>query len=399
MFSKSNNLRRSLILSVACALLLACGNGGGSGGDNPRNKLTASDAGRFDYFGNAVAISDEVILIGAVLNDDAGADSGSAYVFRSDDDDWLEEQKLTASDASAYDNFGSAVAIAGDALVVGARFDDDDGANSGAAYVFRFDGTDWIEEQKLIASDAAASHEFGGAVAFTGDAIVVGAQGNGAAYVFRFDGTDWIEEEILTPAAPTTDFGTAVATSSDVIVVGSFGAAVVFRFDGADWIEEEELTGATEFGTAVAVSGDTIVVGASIDDDAVETDPGSAFIFEFDGMNWVETQELAASNATAGEGDVFGISVAVAGDIAVIGSRRNDDAAPSSGAAYVFSFDGVDWEEEQVLKAPDAAPLDIFGDSVAVSGDVIVVGATFDDGAGDDPDAGSNTGAAYVFEI
>ena len=175
------------------------------------------------------------------------------------------------------------------------------------------------------------------------------------------------------------------------------GFAFVYRFDGTEWVKEQDFLGSSEFGSAVAISGDVVVVGASADNDLVEDTPGSAFVFRFDGMTmtWNEEQELMASNPTAGVGDVFGVSVAVSGDRIVIGSRRNDDVLPSSGSAYVYSFDGTTWVEEQILTAPDAAPLDSFGDSVSISGGVIAVGAAFKDGAGPTEDAG----ATYVFRL
>ncbi|MGY8805457.1 MAG: hypothetical protein ACKVK6_14610, partial [bacterium] len=155
--------------------------------------------------------------------------------------------------------------------------------------------------------------------------------------------------------------------------------------------------GVTEFGSAVAISGDVVVVGASADNEKVKDTPGSAFVFRFDGTTWDAGQELTASNATAGVGDVFGVSVAVSGNRIVIGSRRNDDVLPSSGSAYLYAFDETDeeWVEEQILTAPDAAPLDIFGDSVSISDDVIAVGATFKNGTGPILDAG----ATYVFRL
>jgi hypothetical protein len=173
--------------------------------------------------------------------------------------------------------------------------------------------------------------------------------------------------------------------------------AFVYRFNGTEWEKEQDFLGSSEFGSAVAISGDVVVVGASADNDLVEDTPGSAFVFRFDGMTmtWNEEQELMASNATAGVGDVFGVSVAVSGGRIVIGSRRNDDVLPSSGSAYVYSFDGTTWVEEQILTAPDAAPLDSFGDSVSISGGVIAVGAAFKDGAGPTEDAG----ATYVFRL
>ena len=161
----------------------------------------ASDGAADDQFGGTVAVAGDRAVVGARFHDDNGDSSGSAYVFRYDGTGWVEEAKLTASDGAADDEFGGSVAVAGDTAVVGAPFHADNGSTSGSAYVFRYDGTDWVEEAKLTASDGAADDQFGGLVAVSGDTLVVGAEGDddngsfsGSAYVFHYDGTGWVEE-------------------------------------------------------------------------------------------------------------------------------------------------------------------------------------------------------------
>ncbi|HIM02466.1 MAG TPA: hypothetical protein EYG46_15900 [Myxococcales bacterium] len=397
---------KNLIFVVAIVFLVACGgngNNGGSGDDECESrscKLTASDTEEFDRFGAAVATSGEVTVVGASFDDDGDLQSGSAYVFRSEGTAWFEEQKLSASDADAFDAFGTSVAFADDVVVVGAP-------GNAAAYVFRFDGTDWLEEQML--TPIGAGLLFGTSVSISGDAIAVGAPGSDKVFVYRFDAGQWEAEQTLDVppllfSSPTDVlFGASVACSDGSLAVGSprnndvipLGFAFVYRFDGTEWEKEQDFLGSTEFGSAVAISGDVVVVGASADNDLVEDTPGSAFVKRFNGTEWLDEQELVASNPIDGEGDVFGVSVAVSGDRIVIGSRRNDDVLPSSGSAYVYSFDGTTWVEEQILTAPDAAPLDIFGDSVSISDDVIAVGSAFKDGAGPTEKAG----ATYVFRL
>jgi hypothetical protein len=177
-------------------------------------------------------VTGDTAVVGAVGDDcTTGGDCGSTYVFRFIGTSWVEEQKLTASDAARGDAFGSSVAVTGDMAVVGANRDDcTAGDHCGAAYVFRFNGVDWIEEQKLTASDAGARDYFGN-VSVSGDTAVVGAQGAdcaagdwcGAAYVFRFNGTSWIENQKLT--APNTTgrelFGFSVSAKGNTAVVGA----------------------------------------------------------------------------------------------------------------------------------------------------------------------------------
>ena len=373
-------------------------------------KLTASDADAGDEFGASVAVAGDTAVVGAFLSDAAGTNSGSAYVYRFDGTGWVEDGSLTASDTTVGDRFGASVAVAGETAVVGAPLDDDAGGEAGAAYVFRYDGVDWVEEAKLTASDAVPQDELGWSVAVDGDTAVIGAYLRdeadaltGAAYVFRYDGADWAEEAKLTASdADAVDrFGRSVAISGDTAVVGasgnddagfSSGSAYVFRYDGAGWVEEAKLTasdaaGADLFGWSVAVDGDTVAVGALFDDaDAI--DSGSAYVFYYDGARWVEEAKLTASDAAAD--DEFGSSVAVAGDTVAVGARSSDAAGSNSGSAYLFRYDGAGWVEAAKLTAADAAAGDEFGTSVAVAGDTAVVGASLSD------DAGSDSGSAYV---
>jgi hypothetical protein len=196
-----------------------------------QEKLTASDAASDDRFGISVAISGDTIVVGAYYDDDVPDNSGSAYIFTKDAGEWSNstQQKLTASDAADGDNFGKYVAIEGDTIVVGAAYgDDDDGAISGSAYVFTKEGNDWSEQQKLTASDAASGDRFGKSVAISGDTIVVGAYrddtleldtNSGSAYIFTLDDGEWLEQEKITAsdAATDDDFGRSVAIDTTVV--------------------------------------------------------------------------------------------------------------------------------------------------------------------------------------
>ncbi|MDM8542978.1 choice-of-anchor D domain-containing protein [Desulfococcaceae bacterium HSG9] len=397
-------------------------------------KLTASDAATGDYFGYSVAVSGDTAVVGAYQDDDGGIDSGSAYVFERDNggaDNWGQSAKLTASDAAADDIFGFSVAVSGDTAVVGAQYDDDAGSGSGSAYVFERDngGADnWGQVAKLTAADAAAGDNFGYSVAVSGDTAVVGANydedggsASGSAYIFE-KGAGWTNGSgnqtaklTASDAAAADWFGHSVAVSGDTAVVGAIGdsdagsnsgSAYVFERDngGTDnWGQTAKLTAADaaagdNFGYSVAVSGDTAVVGAYANDDA-GTESGSAYVFE-KGAGWTngsvnQTAKLTASDAALG--DWFGISVAVSGDTAVVGAYYDDDGGTNSGSAYIFEK-GAGWtngsgNQTAKLTASDAAADDIFGFSVAVSGDTAVVGANYDD------DGGSTSGSAYVFGL
>ena len=326
-----------------------------------------------------------------------------------------EVAELTASDPADGDSFGAIVAMSGDVAVMSAN-SDDPGFNAGAAYVFRFNGTTWIEEQKLTASDAAAGDSFG-SVSVRGDVIAVGAGGqdvgclncnNGAVYVFRYDGVTWVEEAILVENNPPgggfgENFGEITAVGEDTVVVGEpdgepagpeSGLAYVFRFNGIEWLEEAMLTASDaeaedRFARRIAISEDIVLVGAAWEDEAADT-AGAAYVYRYNGNAWVEEEKLTASDAQ--DSDFFGASVAVSGNVAVIGAVGVDDVAVDAGAAYVFRFNGTTWIEEQKLTVSDGSVQDRFGSWSSVGDNLLVVGAVIADTSGE------NAGAAYVFQ-
>ncbi len=193
-------------------------------------KLLASDGAEDDGFGHSVSISGDVALVGARGNDDKGSRSGSAYVFRWNGSSWVEEQKLLASDGTAGDHFGESVSISGDVALIGAPEEDKIVPGPGKAYVFRWNGSNWVEEQKLLASDGAVDDGFGLSVSISGDVALLGVAeenkivpGPGKAYVFRWNGSSWVEEQKLlaSDGAPDEEFGISVSMSGDVALVGA----------------------------------------------------------------------------------------------------------------------------------------------------------------------------------
>jgi len=372
-------------------------------------KLLASDGAEDDLFGWSVSNDGRAMVVGA--NGD-GSNSGSAYVFRYDPEGsgrWVEEAKLLASDGAFGDQFGVSVSIDGDAIVVGAFEDNDNGVDSGSAYVFRYDGSDWVEEAKLLAPDGAEDDSFGWSVSIDRDAIVVGAyldddngSNSGSVYVFRYDGFGWVEEaKLLTSDGTAYDFsGSSVSIDGDTIVVGAYGdddnglysgSAYVFRYNGVEWVEEAKLLafdGAAWdfFSWSVSIDGDAIVVGARLDEDN-GSKSGSVYVFRYDGFGWVEEAKLLASDGAAG--DYFGTSVSIDGDAIVVKALYDTVNGRGSGSAYVFRYNGSDWVQEAKLLASDGAFDDYYGRSVSIDGDAIVVGSKYDN------KYGTGSGLAY----
>jgi FG-GAP repeat len=456
--------------------------------------LKASNTDANDLFGNSVAVSGDTVVVGAIYessdatgvngdqNNDNALNSGAAYVFVRNGTTWSQQAYLKASNTDANDLFGFSVAISGDTVVVGAgseasnatgvngNQDDNSATDAGAAYVFVRNGTTWSQQAYLKASNSDAGDFFGSPVVVSGDTVVVGAgsedsnatgvNGNqtdnsatdaGAAYVFVRNGATWSQQAYL--KASNTDAGDAfgaVAVSGDTVVVGAdlessnatgingdqtdnsateAGAAYVFVRNGATWSQQAYLKASNTdagdfFGVRVAVSGDTVVVGAVFEDgnttgingdqtDNSATDAGAAYVFVRNGATWSQQAYLKASNTDAG--DAFGFSVAISGDAMVVGAsfeasnatgvngNQADNSAGQAGAAYVFVRDGTTWSQQAYLKASNTDAGDFFGDSVAVSGDTVVVGAAHESSSatgvnGDQTNnSAASAGAAYIF--
>jgi hypothetical protein len=362
-------------------------------------KLLASDGAVDDGFGYAVGVSGDTAVVGVRF-------LAAAYVFVRNGTAWTEQQKLIPSGPSG--GFGQAVAIAGETIVIGAvNTQTMGGTDAGAAYVFVRSGGMWTEQQELTATDGAPGDKLGSSVALSGETAVVGApyadvMGNanaGAAYVFVRSGTAWTEQQKLTPAVGTADslFGRVLAIDGDTAVVGAsredgadIGSASVFFRSVDVWAEEATLAasdavGGDGYGQSVGISGDTIVVGAGTQDGMAGVNSGAAYVFVRNAAMWTEEQKLTASDAAMFGG--FGTSVAVVGELAVLG-------APSGGPGYAYAFTrsmGM-WTEQSKLSP--AVSSDSFAEALAMDGNTLVVGAYLDDTV-----AGAGAGAAYVFAL
>ncbi|WP_417910106.1 FG-GAP repeat protein [Candidatus Electronema sp. PJ] len=369
-------------------------------------KLLADDGTVFDQFGYSVAVSGETAVIGAYQKEEYTDNYyGSAYVFvQAADGKWSQQAKLTTDDG-----VGKSVSVSGNTAVVGAIADDSD---SGSAYVFVRDADGkWSQQAKLTADDGAAHDWFGFSVAVSGNTAVIGALGDtdngnqsGATYVFvrAADGT-WTQQVKLLASdrAPGGLFGMSVAVSGDTAVIGdpSSDAAYIFiRAGGDTWMQQAKLrasdgaAGDLLFGRSVALSEDTAVIGAYGDDDK-----GSAYVFvrAADGT-WTQQAKLLASDRLFD--DSFGVSVAVSGDMAVIGASEDEYSkrGRSSGSAYIFvrAADST-WTQQAKLLAPEGTTNDRFGNSVAVSGDTVVIGTPWDN----DAVYYASVGSAYVLRL
>ena len=379
---------------------------------NEDAKLTGHDSSTEDYFGINVAISGDRIVVTAWGDDDVGSASGSAYVFHRSGGLWVQQAKLpTPSGLLPNDQLGRfSVTIDKDVIVVGAW------VHSDAAWVYRWNGSMWAEEAKLLPSDGPGGCFAGGAVAVRANTIVVGDDCRGAVYVFNYDGSRWTETQRLPAAGRVSTQGYPVTISEDeqTIATGDWadsdidfdvGAVYVYRLVGGTWIVEQKLNASDAtrynyFGVGVEVSGNTLVAGASWNGHGSAV--GKAYVFERSGSTWSEVTKLVPSDGAAF--DWFGESVTISGDTIVIAAEGADSTARDSGAAYVYQLTESGWNEVAKLVASDGAAQDSLGgwpnwhsawssESVGISGRTVVVGAPFDD------DAGANSGSVYVFDL
>ena len=387
-----------------------------------RQKITSTPRGVGAQHGNAVAISGNTMVVGARHDNTTASQAGAAYVYVLTGQAWTQQAVLLANDGAALDKFGHSVAISADTIVVGAYNDDSPQSNAGSAYVFVRSGSTWAFQQKLTASDGTPDDEFGNAVGIAGETIVVGSHfadlaGNsqaGSAYVYRRTGTLWTETQRLTPVSTNgslilgDNFGESIAMSGKLAVGASgddspftaAGAVYVFSSNGALYGLEQKLNipnGANgdRFGNSVAIEGNTLVGGA-LQYTPIVTQPafGAAYVYEFNGSTWVSQGRLTASDGASP--DRFGYSVAVSNNVIAVGAREDDTSAggADAGSAYVFSRTGSIWTEQQKLGPDDTFNGDRFGASVALSFGNLIIGA-----AEKALTAPNGQGAVYYFTL
>ena len=348
--------------------------------------LKASNARANALFGYAVAISGDTLAVGAYLENsyargidgdqsDRSADgSGAVYVFVRAGQSWSQQAYIKASNTRKGAQFGRVIALSGNTLAVGSPFEssaatgiDGDQANSdapesGAVYVFKRQGQSWAQQAYLKASNAKAGDMFGSGLALSGDTLAVGAHresggagpadhasqplaGSGAVYVFQRTSEGWTQQAYIkaSNARAGDRFGSSVALHKDILAVGAIlggtsegtdagnrpapsgGAVYVFQRRGRNWAQEAyfELPDAGSgalFGSSVALSEDTLAVGAPL-----EAERGAVHIFERAGRSWTETVRLTAAKTAPGDG--FGQSVALAGNMLAVGAYLEGSAA------------------------------------------------------------------------
>ncbi|MGA0163608.1 MAG: hypothetical protein ACO3LE_05065 [Bdellovibrionota bacterium] len=350
--------------------------------------------------------------------------------------DWRQRADIKASNAEQEDFFASSVAIHGDTLVVGAEHEGSsqnwitNGGNasnnnaspgSGAAYVYIRENDEWRQQAYLKASNSEPNDRFGSTVAIYEDTIVVGAPGEDSS------------QNVITNGS----------TASNNNASPNSGAAYVFvRNASGQWSQQAYLKVSnssqddavgSKLTSSISIYEDTIVIGNSLEDhssrsitpgrmtnnDGLAGNSGAVYVFQRSNNQWSQQAYIKASNADAG--DLFGSSVSLIKDSLVVGadgesSNQNfisqgqnassDNSALDSGAAYVFERSGSQWSQQAYLKASNSDADDLFGEKVAIDGDVILISSPIEkssqnfcsqDNEASDDNSLHTAGAGYVF--
>lgn len=327
--------------------------------------LVSAAGAAYDRFGQALAASSNRLAVGAWGDDQRDAEAGAAHVYETDGTNWFWRAKLMAADGAAGLFFGAALALEGDTLAVGARKAPVGSKTAaGAVYVFRRDdGGTWQQREKLTADDAASYDYFGSAVAVDGDELLIGANDNddngsksGSAYLFRNSagGTgEWSQVALLLDAAGAQydSLGSSVSLRGGIAAVGapgvssSAGAVCLFARDegGSNvWgqvakLLPAELPPGMGFGSAVALDDDGVFAGAPEASVAGPLGSGAVFLYEpaAGGSDWKEAQRLDPSPAA--ESERFGAALVRGAEWLVVGVPGSTNAGERAGTAIVFA--------------------------------------------------------------
>jgi hypothetical protein len=353
-------------------------------------ELTASDGTPYALFGAAVAISGTTLVVGAPAQNGTGV----VYVFTLGKTGWAQQAEIAPTDGTAGDRFGSAVAVSGTTLAVGASLK---GGRVGAVYTYTLKSGNWTPQAEWAAPNPspAGATLFGNALGLSSSTLLVGApganSGTGAAYLYGFNGKKWLLRSSLTPADPPAEaqFGYSVALSGSEAAVGAPGMSEAFTYtlSGTAWSLQSVLAppddpSVTGFGHALAINGNTLVVSA-----LNAQDERAVYVFGGSKSGWAPGYELTPEDDLDQANAQFGASVALVGATVVVSRPLAWPGAVSLyaplGELYSFPLPGG-----AETGASDGQPGDGFGYATAISGATLLAGA---------PGRNGSMGGVYAF--
>lgn len=422
-------------------------------------KASNPDAG--DWFGVALAITGDTLVVGSYYEDSASRfgdpdqssnaanESGSAYVFARKDGSWEQQAYLKPDDTASNDFFGTSAAIEGDTIAIGAVHSSlldgpTTGDPPGEAFIYSRKAGVWSLDQRLTASNPGVGDVFGASIGLSGTTLAVGAcfggatdaARDGAIYMFERDGAVWKEAQIVVASVQGSDsyFGWSLAIEGDRMVVGApeddapesnTGSAYVYERRAGKWTQIDRLQptgigGGAYFGTSVALHGTRIAIGAPRSNFPADTvltgaskPPGEVYLYDLDGDHYRQTAVLRAPNSrdtdlfgSAVALSAFGLAVGASGDGSNARGVNGDDensGARGAGAAYLFALGPEGWKSTAYLKPNNTGSNDAFAYRLAMTDDALAVGAPLESGTARGVDgsgtngAALNSGAVYVF--
>jgi hypothetical protein len=405
-----------------------------TGGWRQQSYIKAANNEASDKFGVSISISGDTLAVGTREEDsnqttitngttsssnNSNADSGAVFVYKRDGTNWAQEAYIKAANSEAGDKFGNTVTLDKDTLAVGAYEEDsqvttitngtsassdNNQNNSGAVYVYKRTGNNWAQESFIKAWNSDGSHDmFGYNVSLDNDTLAVGAywdNSTGSVYIYKRTGSNWAQEDYLRPVnLPSYKrFGTAISLDGKTLAVGAY----------------------EEGSTQTTITNGT---SASSTTNSDSEQSGAVYVYKrADNSTWVQEAYIKAGNND--REDHFGASVALDKDTLAVGVRYEDsnqttitndnstastnDSNSQSGAVFVYKRTGTNWKQEAYIKAANNDSEDLFGWSVALEGDTLVVGAygedsnqttiTNDNSTASTNDSNSESGAVYVYK-
>jgi FG-GAP repeat len=372
------------------------GVGFGSWGDCSTNNISeynpVADAtgAANDFFGISVSISGNYAIVGSPYDDiGLNTDQGSISIYQLSGGTWGFIQKITDASGAADDQFGTSVSISGNYAIVGAKLDDD-GANidQGSASFYQLSGSTWILMNKFSGLGSTTDDYFGNSVCIKGNYAIVGANRDdnganidqGSAFIYQLSGGVWFfNAKIIDNTGSTSDgFGYSVSISGNFAIVGApfdddganinKGSASIYQLSGGTWMLMNKILGnnlSGLFGSSVSISGNYVIVGAPYDDIGVNTEQGSASIYQLSGGIWVSMNKI--TDATGSTGDRFGDNVYISGNFAIVGAYADDVGGNSNqGSASIYQRVGLGWQKIQYVSDPSGNAQDNFGYAVGI---------------------------------
>jgi hypothetical protein len=364
-------------------------------------------------FGSSVSLSGDRLLIGAYFDNHQGINSGSAYVFDLIDGNWIQNAILYPGDGANNDFFGASLSLSNNRAIIGSYHNNNNGINSGSAYIFDLNNGNWEQTQKINNTLGSSGDYFGSTVSISGNRIIIGSSGeddngidSGTSYIYDLLVDNWNMTTKLSPSesAYGDNFSNSISILGNIALIGAYkdddfgidsGSAYIFEFDGESWslsikLHALDSEAGNLFGKEVSLSNNRAVIAANhYNTDGDEF--GSVYVFDFIDGNWTQSAKLVASDESID--NAFGFSMSISDDTLLIGASRDNSDGIKSGSAYIFNYDGSSWSETTKLSASGRAVDDYFGSSVGILNNVALIGAYGDD------DNGSNSGAVYYFEL